>query len=211
MAIEFNEVLGIELTEEQQKKLAAAVTTEVDRARTQASQTAHSNANADWEKKLPNLIADAVAKQTADATKTAEQRAQEQYQQQILDLQTNMAALVAQNTVNENKNKVRAAGISDDATVDAIASMFVQNPDGIDGFLGLYSNAVSEGVKVAQQASTNSVTPPGAGTNPVPNVSNVMSQQAISQMLQANSQNNGGMLNEDQLFADLRAAQLATS
>lgn len=208
MAIDFKEILGIELDESQLEALGSAVNSEVDRARTQASQTAHKNANADWEKKLPELVAEAVAKQTADAAKTAEQRAQEQYESTIAELRTNIAALTAANTIAENKSKVRAAGIADNTAVDTIATMFASNPEGIDNFLSVFNSTVEASVKAAEQAKTNAATAPGASAGRQKSPA-AITQDAISQMLQANENQNGGLLNEDQLFADLRVAQTA--
>ena len=208
MALNFNEILGLELDETQLTALGAAVNAEVDRARTQASQTAQKNADADWEKKLPEMVAAAVAQQTADAAKTAEQRAQEQYENTIKELQTNIAALTAANNLAENKSKVRAAGIADDEAVNTIAAMFTTNPEGIDSFLSVFNSTVEAGVKAAQQAGANNATPPGASATRQKSPA-VMTQDVITQMLQTNETKNGGLLNEDQLFADLRVAQTA--
>lgn len=206
MAINFEE-LGLQLTEEQEKALSSEINKEIDRERTKASQSAHKNANDDWEKKLPDLIAKAVAEQTSNATLTAEQKAQQQYQQQLNTLQANYEALKASHVVSENKNKIRACGINDDATVDAISSMFVQNPEGIDSFLSVYKNSVDAGVKAAMTQQMNNATPPGSSNSSGSNVAGKLTQDAISQMIADNAKLNGGIVDDEQIFANLRAAQ----
>lgn len=190
------------LSEEQ----VTAVSAEIDRARTQASQTAQKNAEAKFQNQLPELVQAAVDKATADANKTAEQKATEAWEAKFNQLSEALAAAQNQNVRISNEAKIRQAGITDDATVSNFAEMFVSNPDGLDGFLTTYNSAVAAQVAIAQQQAMSKATPPGH--NSALNGSNQsMSQASIAQLVKNNAESNGGYIDDAQLFADVRVMQ----
>lgn len=195
------------LTEEQ----IAQINAEMDRARTQASQTARANAEREFNENLPNLVQDAVQQATATASMTAEQRAQEAFQQQLTEMSEQLAQVTRDRNRSINEAAIRRAGVTDDDTVAVFADMFAENPDGLDGFLTTFTKSVQDGVKAASQTAASSVTPPGASGGTVKNPpANSFNQATISQMVESNAETNGGFIDDVQLLADLRVAQQTT-
>lgn len=193
------------LTDEQ----IAEINAEIDRARTQASNTARTNAEKAFDEKLQAQVRDAVQRATVDANKTAEQKAADAWQEKFDQLSAALKEANDRNVKATNEAAIRRAGITDDAAVASFAEMFVSNPDGLSGFLDTYTSAVSAQVEIAKQKALGRATPPGGNpggnsqrTNPT-----AMTQASISQLVKTNAENNGGYVDDGQLFADLRAMQ----
>lgn len=184
-----------------------AVNAEIDRARTQASQTAHQNAEKALSEKLPGLIDAAVNKATIEANQTAEEKAAAAWESKFAELNKALETAQNNNVRISNEAKIRKAGITDDNTVTSFADMFVSNPDGLDGFLTTYNNAVNAQVALAKQQAAGNATPPGGNSNPGANVSKSMTQASVSKIIEDNERSNGGYIDDAQLFADIRSMQ----
>lgn len=185
----------------------AQINAEMDRVRTQASQTARDNAEKGFNERLTASVQEAVRKATEDASKTAEQRASDAFATQLAEMNERLAQSERDKNKFINESRIRKAGVADDATVASFADLFADNPDGLDAFLDTYTKSVQAGVQAAAQQHLSQSTPPGAsagGHNPA---ATVLTQQAITQMVESNASNNGGFIDDAQLFADLRVAQ----
>lgn len=190
------------LTEEQM----AEINSEIDRRCNQASQTARANAEKKFDEKLPELVNDAVQKATVEASKTAEEKAADEWTARLNKLEETLAQATHERNVFANEARIREAGITDAATVQTFASMFANNSENLDSFLTAFNNSVDNRVKAAQADAVNNVTLPGATTGGQSHAQ-PLSQAAISKMVEGNVANNGGYLDDAQLFADIRAAQ----